>query len=205
MNLRVLPQWPCTHWTRQNKRSSWVVYELKYLHLFGNNLQCMQIMHGKRIKHYMHRLASYWHIFGLEGDRNRVDVVKEILSATILLPRRGVGRREEKNLLGSIAARGGFRQDGREKRRKIWNWRQRLWSWRQKTSRRSSTCQRQGGRHLIIRGNRFQPVNWNIIQLGTNLQFEIFIFPVHNFVWSLIQLRERQRRSILTNKYKLRV
>ena len=36
-------------------------------------------------------------------------------SATLLPPRRGVGRRAETKLLGSKAAWGGLRQDGREK------------------------------------------------------------------------------------------
>ena len=62
-------------------------------------------MHGKWIKNYMHRLAAYCYIFGLEVDR--VDVVVEILSAIILHPRRGDRRMAETKLI-TLAARGGF-------------------------------------------------------------------------------------------------
>ena len=75
-------------------------------------------MRGKRIKSYMRRLAAYWNIFGLWVDRNRVDVIVEILPATKLPPppSRGFRRRVE---IGSKAAWGGFWQGEREKRTDI--------------------------------------------------------------------------------------
>ena len=78
----------------------------------------------------------------------------------------------------------------------------RNFSWRRRTSRRSAPGGWQGWRHFHIRENRFQPVDWNVILLRTNLKLEIFIFSVHNFGLSPIQLRERQNRKIFTHKYK---
>ena len=44
MNHRVLPQWPCTHCTRQKKRSSWVLCVVYFYSIFVN---CLYLYHKR--------------------------------------------------------------------------------------------------------------------------------------------------------------